>query len=323
VPFSILPEQFMQLMWVSGPTASVRTISITTKKVLLGACVSAFFLVALGVLLHFIGFRIAIEASPSLARSLGGVTTEAEQQKVEAVYRERLDNLRQTLNTTVQEIRQLEALKNRFMEVATPTNLRDKYTKKDDARGGPWVPPRFQNSPSHDLNQDFSSAMDEFSQTQAAVKNLSQNWAAQLNWLHALPTGIPMGKDFRVTSGFGIRNDPFTGQLAMHEGLDFVAEIGSPIVSTAAGTVTRSAWDASYGNVVEVSHIEGFTTRYAHLSKRLVEVGQKVQRGETIAQLGTTGRSTGPHLHYEVMRNDRVLNPTQMLLQTTTTASAQ
>jgi len=313
----------MQLMWVSGPTASVRTISITTKKVLLGACVSAFFLVALGVLLHFIGFRIAIEASPSLARSLGGVTTEAEQQKVEAVYRERLDNLRQTLNTTVQEIRQLEALKNRFMEVATPTNLRDKYTKKDDARGGPWVPPRFQNSPSHDLNQDFSSAMDEFSQTQAAVKNLSQNWAAQLNWLHALPTGIPMGKDFRVTSGFGIRNDPFTGQLAMHEGLDFVAEIGSPIVSTAAGTVTRSAWDASYGNVVEVSHIEGFTTRYAHLSKRLVEVGQKVQRGETIAQLGTTGRSTGPHLHYEVMRNDRVLNPTQMLLQTTTTASAQ
>jgi murein DD-endopeptidase MepM/ murein hydrolase activator NlpD len=154
--------------------------------------------------------------------------------------------------------------------------------------------------------------MDEFTQTQAAVKNLTQNWSAQLSWLHALPTGIPMGKDFRVTSGFGIRNDPFTGQLAMHEGLDFVAEVGSPIVATAAGTVTRSGWD---------NHIEGFSTRYAHLSKRLVEVGQKVQRGDTIAQLGSTGRSTGPHLHYEVMRNDRVLNPAQMLLQTT--ASAQ
>jgi murein DD-endopeptidase MepM/ murein hydrolase activator NlpD len=313
----------MQLMWVAGPTASVRTISITAKKVLVAMCASAFVLVAFGVLLHFIGFRIAIEMSPSLARSMGGVTTEAEQQKVEATYRERLDNLRQSMNATVQEIRQLESLKNKFMEVATPTNLRDKYSKKEEARGGPWIAPRFQNSPSHDLNQDFASATDEFNQTQAAVKNLSQNWSAQLSWLHALPTGVPMGKDFRVTSGFGIRNDPFTGQLAMHEGLDFVAEIGSPIVATAAGTVTRSAWDASYGNVVEVSHIEGFTTRYAHLSKRLVEVGQKVQRGETIAQLGSTGRSTGPHLHYEVMRNDRVLNPTQMLLQTTTTASAQ
>jgi murein DD-endopeptidase MepM/ murein hydrolase activator NlpD len=303
----------MQLMWVAGPTASVRTISITAKKVL----------VTFGVLLHFIGFRIAIEMSPSLARSMGGVTTEAEQQKVEAGYRERLDKLRETMSNTVQEIRQLETLKNRFMEVATPTNLRDKYSKKDEARGGPWVPPRFQNSLARDLNQDFAAAMDEFRQTEAAVKNLTQNWSSQLSWLHALPTGIPMSKDFRITSGFGIRNDPFTGQLAMHEGLDFVAEVGSPIVVTAAGTVTRSAWDTSYGNVIEVSHIEGFTTRYAHLSKRLVDVGQKVQRGDTIAQLGSTGRSTGPHLHYEVMRNDRVLNPTQMLLQTTNTANAQ
>jgi murein DD-endopeptidase MepM/ murein hydrolase activator NlpD len=301
----------------------VRTISITAKKVLVAVCVSAFVLVTFGVLLHFIGFRIAIEMSPSLARSMGGVTTEAEQQKVEAGYRERLDKLRETMSNTVQEIRQLETLKNRFMEVATPTNLRDKYSKKDEARGGPWVPPRFQNSLSRDLNQDFAAAMDEFSQAEAAVKNLTQNWSSQLSWLHALPTGIPMSKDFRITSGFGIRNDPFTGQLAMHEGLDFVAEVGSPIVVTAAGTVTRSAWDASFGNVIEVSHIEGFTTRYAHLSKRLVEVGQKVQRGDTIAQLGSTGRSTGPHLHYEVMRNDRVLNPTQMLLQTTNTASAQ
>ena len=313
----------MQLMWVSGPTASVRTISITSQKVLVAVCASAFVLVAFGVLLHFVGFRIAIEMSPGLARSLGGVTTEAEQQKVEAVYRERLDNLRQTLNTTVQEIRQLETLKNRFMEVATPINLRDKYNKKDDAQGGPWVAPRFQSTPSRDLSQDFASAMDEFSQTQVAVKNLTQNWSAQLSWLHALPTGIPMGKDFRVTSGFGIRNDPFTGPLARHEGLDFVSAGCSPILATAAGTVTRSAWDASYGNVVEVSHIEGFTTRYAHLNKRMVEVGQKVQRGETIAQLGSTGRSTGPHLHYEVMRNDRVLNPTQMLLQTATVTSAQ
>ncbi len=311
----------MQLMWVSGPTASVRTISITARKVFWGACASAFVLVSFGVLLHFVGFRIAIEFSPSLARSLGGVTTEAEQQKLESTYRDRLDQLRQSMNTTLQEIRQLEALKNRFMDIATPSHLRDKYAKKEDAKGGPWVAPRYQSDRTQPLHQDLATAQDEFTQTQVAVKSLTKTWSEQLSWLNALPTGVPMGKEYRVTSGFGIRNDPFTGQLAMHEGLDFVAEHGSSIVSTAAGTVTRSAWDTSYGNVVEISHREGLTTRYAHLSKRLVQEGQKVERGEAIAQLGSTGRSTGPHLHYEVMRHDRVLNPMQVLLPIT--ASAQ
>jgi len=137
----------MQLMWVSGPTASVRTISITARKVLVGACLSAFFLVLLGVLLHFIGFRIAIEFSPSLARSLGGVTTEAEQQKVEANYRERLDKLRQSMNTTVQEIRQLEALKNRFMDIATPSNLRDRIAKKTMPKAALGLPHGFKPTP--------------------------------------------------------------------------------------------------------------------------------------------------------------------------------
>ena len=306
----------MQLMWMSGPTDSVRTVSITAHKVLVWVSVAAAGCVLLGILLHFIGFRIAIEVSPSFARSLGGVTTEAEQQKVEASYRERLEKLRELLNSTVQDIQQLEALKNRFMDIATPVNLRDKMSKKDDAKGGPWIAPRLQTSNSQSLAQEMKAALEDFTQAEAAVKTLAQNWASQLSWLNSLPTGIPMGKDYRITSGFGIRNDPFTGLLAMHEGLDFVAEVGSPILATAAGTVIRSEYDHAYGNVVEVSHIEGFTTRYGHLSKRLVQVGQKVQRNETIALLGNTGRSTGPHLHYEVMRFDRVLNPTQMLPQT-------
>jgi murein DD-endopeptidase MepM/ murein hydrolase activator NlpD len=306
----------MQLMWVSGPTADVRSVSITAKNVLIGVSAAAFVLVLIGVLLHFVGFRIAIEVSPSLARSIGGVTTEAEQQKLEAVYREKLDAMRQSMNNTVQEIRQLEAMKNRFMDMATPTNLRDKMAKKEDGRGGPWVAPRLQSSSSsRHLHEDLATAMTEFEQTQNAVKSLTQSWESQLSWLHALPTGLPMGKEFRVTSGFGIRNDPFTGQLAMHEGLDFVAAMGTPVLATAAGSVTRSAFDPTYGNVIEVSHIEGFTTRYAHLSQRNAQVGQRVTRGQTLGLLGSTGRSTGPHLHYEVMRHDRVLNPTQMIVQ--------
>ena len=226
----------MQLMWMSGPTDSVRTVSITAHKVLVWVSIAAAGCVLLGILLHFIGFRIAIEVSPSFARSLGGVTTEAEQQKVEASYRERLEKLRESLNSTVQDIHQLEALKNRFMDIATPVNLRDKMSKKDDAKGGPWIAPRLQTSNSQSLAQEMKAALEDFTQAEAAVKTLAQNWASQLSWLNSLPTAIPMGKDYRITSGFGIRNDPFTGQLAMHEGLDFVAEVGSPIVATAAGS---------------------------------------------------------------------------------------
>lgn len=110
-----------------------------------------------------------------------------------------------------------------------------------------------------------------------------------------------------------MRNDPFTGMLARHEGLDFTASSGTPIVATADGVVTRSGWEDTYGNIVEVTHAEGFMTRYAHISKRHVTEGQHVKRGQRIADVGSTGRSTGPHLHYEVFRHGRVLNPAQVL----------
>ena len=122
-----------------------------------------------------------------------------------------------------------------------------------------------------------------------------------------------MRGDYRISSGFGIRNDPFTGGLAMHEGLDFTANIGTQVVATAKGTVTRSGWDMGYGNVIEVQHAEGFSTRYAHLSKRIAQVGDVVERGGVLGEVGSTGRSTGPHLHYEVFIRDRVINPAQVL----------
>jgi murein DD-endopeptidase MepM/ murein hydrolase activator NlpD len=139
------------------------------------------------------------------------------------------------------------------------------------------------------------------------------DWDKQLTWLQTLPTGIPIGGDYRVSSGFGLRNDPFTGTLARHEGLDFTAATGTPILAAADGVVTRSGWEDTYGNIVEVTHAEGFVTRYAHISKRLATEGQKVKRGQRIAEVGNTGRSTGPHLHYEVFRFGRVLDPAQVV----------
>ena len=95
--------------------------------------------------------------------------------------------------------------------------------------------------------------------------------------------------------------------------LRLTASTGTPILAAADGVVTRSGWEDTYGNIVEVSHAEGFVTRYAHISRRHVVEGDRVKRGERIAEVGSTGRSTGPHLHYEVFRYGRVLNPVQVL----------
>lgn len=140
-----------------------------------------------------------------------------------------------------------------------------------------------------------------------------QNWEQHLTWLEALPIGLPIQSDFRFASGFGLRNDPFTGQIAMHEGIDFAAETGTPVVAPAKGQVVRSEWDPTYGHVIEIKHAENFVTRYAHLSKRLVTENSMVQSGAQIGNVGSTGRSTGPHLHYEIFQNGKVLNPLSVL----------
>ena len=304
----------MQLMWLSGPTGNVRTISITTRTVLTAAVVIGFVLVTSGFLLHFVGFKIAVEYNPDLARSIGGVTTEAEQKRMESIYRDHLTQLRESMHNTVNEIRQLETMKNRFMEMATPNVVRDKINRKDDNKGGPLIAPRaFSSLFRQPLGIEFDQTLQDFVQTQTAVSELRTNWEKQLDWLQTLPTGLPVRGDYRISSGFGIRNDPFTGGLAMHEGLDFTANTGTQVIATAKGTVTRSGWDFGYGNVIEVQHAEGFSTRYAHLSKRIAQVGDTVDRGSVLGEVGSTGRSTGPHLHYEVFIRDRVINPAQVL----------
>lgn len=304
----------MQLMWVSGPTGQVRTISVTARKVLLGSVALAVTLVATGFLLYLVGFKIAIEVRPELARSLGGVTTEAEQARMESVYRERLTKLQGMLDATAQDIRQLQQLKNRFMEIATPASMREKAGGKEDGKGGPLLPESRTGAPSREsLANAIDEATEEFGQLNTVVSQMRKDWGKQLAWLETLPTGLPISGDFHVSSGFGMRNDPFTGMLARHEGLDFTAATGTAIIAAADGVVTRSGWEDTYGNIIEITHAEGFMTRYAHISKRHVAEGTTVKRGQRIADVGSTGRSTGPHLHYEVFRHGRVLNPVHVV----------
>ncbi len=117
-----------------------------------------------------------------------------------------------------------------------------------------------------------------------------------------------------MNSGFGTRLDPFTGSPAFHMGLDISTRRREPVLATAAGTVFRSGWSGDYGNVVEIDHPAGYRTVYGHLDVILARAGQAVKRGDRIGLVGSTGRSTGPHLHYEVRRADHPVNPLDYIL---------
>ncbi len=117
-----------------------------------------------------------------------------------------------------------------------------------------------------------------------------------------------------LTSRFGKRRDPFTGRIQMHRGIDIANRVGTDVIAPADGIVTRITKMHSLGRLVEISHGYGIRTRYGHLSKVLVRVGQKVKRGQKIAEMGNTGRSTGPHLHYEVIANGIHVNPLRYIL---------
>ncbi|WP_221794855.1 M23 family metallopeptidase [Aquisediminimonas sediminicola] len=151
-----------------------------------------------------------------------------------------------------------------------------------------------------------------------AFKALFQSWK-KLDQIETGVIAIPSSKPVKsmvLTSSFGVRADPFKGGRAMHAGLDISGPIGTPIYATADGIVGRAQWANGYGNLVELEHGKGIQTRFGHLSKILVQPMTRVKRGDLIALMGSTGRSTGSHLHYEVRIDGRAVNPLPFLQST-------
>lgn len=155
------------------------------------------------------------------------------------------------------------------------------------------------------VEADFKASGDQLSVLEALLfdRELDRN---------ATPSRSPVAKGY-ITSGFGGRADPFGGGRQYHRGIDFDARTGDPVLSVADGVVSYSGVRSGYGNVVEVDHGNGYVTRYAHNSRLVVKVGDLVRVGQQIARAGSTGRSTGAHVHFEVWENGRVVNPRKFL----------
>lgn len=171
------------------------------------------------------------------------------------------------------------------------------FGKDETDVGGPLIP--------LDSTTMFESKVKELDEALNALDQLKSE-------ARRLPLSNP-APGHAVTSPFGVRSDPLLGTAALHSGMDFRAPLGMPAKVTAAGVVVRAGWAGGYGRMIEVDHGQGFSTRYGHLSKISVVVGQKLKAGDIIGQTGSSGRSTGPHLHYEVRRNGEALDPLRFI----------
>ncbi|MFD1744119.1 M23 family metallopeptidase [Rhizobium helianthi] len=163
--------------------------------------------------------------------------------------------------------------------------------------GGPFVEPVSANS--------FDTSITALDQALSRLESVRKA-AVSLPFANPAP-------GHEITSGFGNRIDPFLGRLALHAGVDFQADLGTTVKATGSGKVVNAGPSGGYGNMIEIDHGQGITTRYGHLSSILVAVGDTVSAGETIGRAGSTGRSTGPHVHYEVRRNGDAIDPMHFL----------
>ena len=215
-----------------------------------------------------------------------------------------LDALAARLGTMQANVIRLNALGQRLVKVAKLDSKEFNF-KDTPSYGGPSEDEGvasidFENVMA-DLDRQLSSREEQLDVLEEVIMNRQLRNESK-------PRGKPITKGW-TSSYYGKRTDPFTGKLAMHKGMDFAGKEGSEIIAVAGGIVTWAGDRYGYGQLVEINHGNGYTTRYGHNAKLLVEIGDSVEKGQAISQMGSTGRSTGPHVHFEVLKNDRQINP--------------
>ena len=226
---------------------------------------------------------------------------------VRARVQERVDAMAMRLGEINAHVIRLDALGKRLTEMADIDNHEFDFDRSPPS-GGPEADGEGVSAQIPDLAKMLGALEQSVSLRDsqlAALENviLARDLKEQIH-----PEGRPVTAGF-ISSYFGKREDPFSGHEAYHKGVDFAGTAGANVIAVAAGVVTWAGARSGYGNLVEINHGDGYVTRYAHNERALVSVGQTVKRGEPVALLGSTGHSTGPHVHFEVLRNGRQVDP--------------
>jgi len=312
----------MQLIWISGSTSQFKKINITSRGIAKLAVATSLIAIMLGVMIHFLGFQVAIQYNPDLARNVSGIITTQEKDAIEAHYRQHFNALQSKLAHLSEHILEIKRYKEGVTELLTPFPLKNQIVGSSN-KGGPYQPILFNPTTEGPLAEDLSLALNNSALLNQGIKKLEETWRDQHQWLRQLPTGSPIANQIGLSSNYGTRIDPFTNLLAQHPGVDFSAPTGTPILAAGDGLVLRAEYDSAYGNFIEIAHADQFVSKYAHASKMHVKAGQRIQRGQVIAEVGNTGRSTGPHLHYEISHQGKMINPMQILRTQSVKLAAQ
>lgn len=215
-----------------------------------------------------------------------------------------LDALAARIGQMQAHVTRLDALGGRLIKISKLDADEFNFDHKP-AYGGPQEPEGGVAVEFENVLVDLSDQLDSREQQLSILEDVLMS--SQLK-KELRPAGRPIGKGW-ISSYYGKRTDPFSGKLEMHKGMDFASKEGSEITAVSAGVVTWAGARYGYGNLVEINHGHGYTTRYGHNAEILVEAGDTVEKGQTISLMGSTGRSTGPHVHFEVLLNDRQVDP--------------
>lgn len=304
----------MHIILVSSKLAKSRSLTLTNRHLIAGAVLMALLLFSLTLALFWITVRHAAEFKLPLLDSLVSSAQEAQRRKTEEFLRENLNAMAVKLGQMQAQLMRLDALGERLSTLAGLKPGEFRFSEAP-GRGGALssIPPK-------DLSMaEFNRQLDQLSRQ---MENRSDSLGILESQLFdakvkkkLMPTIPPVDAAYSASS-YGWRIDPFNGMLAMHEGVDFPVDIGTPVFAAAGGVVIYSGPHPQYGFLVEIDHGNDFTTRYAHCSRVLVREGEVVQRGSKIAESGSTGRATGPHLHFEVRYRSVAQNPIRFLQAT-------
>ncbi|MEO8385887.1 MAG: M23 family metallopeptidase [Betaproteobacteria bacterium] len=302
----------MNIILVSDSLAKSRIVTISQSQIIMAVCgfISAGFVFALGT--YWVTMKYAVDIQNPFIQSLISTLTQQKTQQAEKEMREQLNSLAVKLGELQARLMRLDAFGERLGKAAgiKPEEFRFSETP---GRGGPMP----SNAASEEISfKDFETKLSEISH---ALDDRGDKLGMFDSVLmagrlaaRAIPTTLPVETGY-YSSNFGYRIDPFNGRQAFHTGVDFIAAPGSAVLAAAGGVVSAAEVHPEYGKMIDVDHDNGLTTRYAHLSKMIVKVGDVVLKGQRVGDLGQTGRATGPHLHFEVREHSVPLNPNRFL----------